>query len=159
MKEGINKNQMEYINRLKKHLSAKDKEYLFDLCFSFGYQSVIYEATYHKNSPTVLDFCFANTDKEIEKIKSKCNNKRFSAMVLYSIWIIYYSGLLMQLDYIEKEDNGSIVKMFALGETFFNVKTIPVFYWPFEGSNPFINRREADEFQAIKMPKILDGEL
>jgi len=158
MNKKIRENQTEFINIIKKHLSDEDENYLFDLCFKYGYQSVIYEATKNKMSPAIYDFQFFESDKKIDIIKSKCNRKRFSSMALYSIWIVYYSGLLMQLDNIERENNNSIFKMFALGETFFNIKNIPILFWPFEGSNPFINRIEADKFQVSKMSKIFDGD-
>jgi len=158
MDKKIRVNKTEFINAIKKHLADKDEKYLYNLCFSYGYKSVIYEATKNKMSPSIFDFLSFESDEKIELIKSKCNSKRFSSMALYSIWIVYYSGLLMQLDCFEKLDNNSIRKMFELGETFFNIKNTPIIFWPFEGSNPFINRMEADKFQVSKMPRLLDGE-
>lgn len=159
MDKKVRVNQTEFIGRIKKHLSTEDVKYLYDLCFTHGFKGVIYEATRNKNAPEMFDFQFAVSENKIEKIKSKCNRKRFISMSLYAIWIIHYSGLLMQLDQVEKEENYSIIKMFELGETFFYIKDIPIIYWPFEGANPFENRFEADKLQVNKMPKILDGEL
>lgn len=135
---------LETIKNLAKDINDKQIDYLYDLIWYGGYKAVrgnIIQAIRHGYDHQIL-----SSDEEFARIKKRCSEKTWACLILWTIWQIYYSPLMMEF---KPQDAYHPIYAHELGSKFFSAHEIIIDYWPFSNcANPFHELQRALELHC-----------
>jgi len=135
------KGNQELISKLVRELDQTHIEYLSELIYYGGYGAV--RGQIIQSVQQLHDRLLISSDEDFNKLKLRYSAKRWACLIMWTIWELYYSPLMIELT--EQENYFPFIAA-ELGARFFAAHSIMIDYWPFEDcENPFQRHQTAVE--------------
>lgn len=132
------------IEKLANDLNEQQICYLYELIWYGGYKAVrgsIIHAIRHGYDRRIFE-----SDEEYQKIKKRCSDKTWACLILWTIWELYYSPLMIEFKPVDIYHPFFAIE---LGANFFSAHDLIIDYWPFESyRSPFFGLKEAVEMHC-----------
>lgn len=132
------------IKRLANDLSEKQIYHLHELIWYGGFKAV--RGSIIQAIRSGYDHRIFESEEEYQRIKKRCSEKTWACLILWTIWELYYSPLMIEIGPVDKYHPFFAVE---LGAHFFMAHDLVIDYWPFEGyRDPFVGQKDAVEMHC-----------
>lgn len=124
---------LETITRIANDLTEKQINYLYEVIWFGGYKAV--RGSIIQAIRSGYDRLIFDSEAEYQRIKKRCSEKTWACLIMWTIWELYYSPLMIEFKPNERYHPFTAV---GLGSNFFTAHEITIDYWPFQNyDSPF----------------------
>jgi len=130
------------IEFLIEFLDEEDVDYLYNLCWRYGAEFVLYEVDQKKTSRHSPIYLLTDQADEVSDIQKKVSKKMFACMTLCAVWSIFVAFQIDHDLFLSKGDLKKKILWKARGccdnLKIFDLEKIG--FWAFDGQSPFVEK-------------------